>query len=143
MYTLFIIDARKVIICQPLILIITVIILLAGPLGQTRRRGRCLRTLRECRLPVRLMFWWDQCFSTVDFFLLLFFCFFVFWSKIFFDKNFFLTKKKKKNKKTTVLKHWSHRNINRAGERHSLRALKHRPRRLDWPEGPASSKLLY
>ena len=27
-----------------------------------------------------------------------------------------------------------------AGERHSLRALKHRPRHLAWPEGPASIK---
>ena len=27
-----------------------------------------------------------------------------------------------------------------AGERHSLRGLKHRPRHLAWPEGPASPK---
>ena len=84
MYTLFIIDARKVIICLPLILIITVIILLAGPSGQSRRRGRCLRALRECRSPVRLMFWWDQCFSTVD----------VFLDNFFFWSNNFLVKKK-------------------------------------------------
>ena len=83
-----------------------------------------------------------------------------FWPKFFFQQNppkIFLTKKKfflpknywtkkkklsKKTKKTsTVQKHWSHRNINRDGERHSLRALKHRPRRLDWPEGPASNMI--
>ena len=58
--------------------------------------------------------------------------------KIFLVKKFFWPKNKK-TKKSTVLKHWSHRNINRAGERHSLRAFKHRLRRIDWPEGPASS----
>ena len=51
--------------------------ILAGPSGQSRRRGRCLRTLRECRSPARLMFWWDQCFSTVYFF-------------CFFDQTFYL-----------------------------------------------------
>ena len=30
-----------------------------------------------------------------------------------------------------------------AGEQHSLRALKHQPRCLDWPEGPASSNVVY
>ena len=45
---------------------------LAGPSGQSRRRGRCLRALRECRSPAQLMFRWDQCFSTDD----VFFCFF-------------------------------------------------------------------
>ena len=35
----------------------------------------------------------------------------------------------------------SHKNgINRTGDRHSLRALKHRPCCLAWPEGPASVK---
>ena len=62
--------------------------------------------------------------------------------KIFFQQILFLHKTfffYQKNKKTSsVLKHWYYRNINCAGERHSLRALKHRPRRLDWPEGPAS-----
>ena len=66
----------------------------------------------------------------------------VFDQKKFFSPNFFLHKTfflpKKQKKTSSVLKHWSHRNINCAGERHSLRALKHRPRRLDWPEGPAS-----
>ena len=62
--------------------------------------------------------------------------------KIFFNKFYFYTKhffyQKNKKKTSSVLKHWYYRNINCAGERHSLRALKHRPRRLDWPEGPAS-----
>ena len=59
--------------------------------------------------------------------------------KIFFHQKIIGPRKKLSKKKTsTVLKHWSHRNINRAGERHSLRALKHRPCRQDWPEGPAS-----
>ena len=37
----------------------------------------------------------------------------------------------------------SHKNgINRTGDRHSLRALKHRPCCLAWPEGSTSSTVL-
>ena len=53
---------------------INIHITLADPLGRTRLRGRCLRALRECRLPVRLMFRWDKCFCTVDVFCV-FLCF--------------------------------------------------------------------
>ena len=42
------------------------VIKLAGPLDQARRFGQWLRTLRECRSPVWLVFQRDQCFSTVD-----------------------------------------------------------------------------
>ena len=58
-----------------------------------------------------------------------------------FDEKKFLTKKTKKT--WTVLKNWSHRNINHASERHSLRALKHRPRCLAWPVGPASINMFW
>ena len=43
--------------------------ILAGPPGQAKRHGQCLRAIRECRSPAWLMFRWDQCFSTFDVFL--------------------------------------------------------------------------
>ena len=140
---------------------------LAGPLGQAKRRSQYLRALRECRSPARFMFWWHQCFSTVNVFYFYFLVKKIFGEKIFSgekinfgEKIFFLVKNNllffflvKKNLvkiffrskiclvMRACMKHWSHQNINRAGERHSLRALKHWPRHLAWPEGPASNIL--